>query len=305
MANVEIHPGPALTSERKPELVGAALALVTLVIWAVWIVGTRQAVTVDLPLAWIGILRFGIPTIVLLPFWWRVGLFPAGVDKRLIALMVGGAGAPFLLVTATGMRHATAAEIGVLLGGTMPLFVAILSAVIYRETFTRSRIAGLALIVAAMVAIGGRGLFDGAGIGVLLLPFGAFLWALYTVAFKRTGIGPIAAAGLIAAWSTMILVPFAIADGIGPLLVADPMILAGQVLSQGILSGVVALVCYGGAVARLGASRAAVLTAFAPALAALIAIPVLGEIPTSLTIAGMVLAVLGIALGSGVLKFAR
>lgn len=304
MANAQLQACPSLNATNRT-LVGVALALVTVVIWAIWIVGTRQAVTVHLPLSWIGIIRFGIPAIVLLPFWWRVGFLPKGVDKRLVALMVLGAGAPFLFIAGTGMRYAPAAEIGVLLGGTMPLFVAILSAVVDREKFTRARLVGFALVLAAMLAIGGRGLLSGDDFGFLLVPLGAFLWAAYTIAFKRAGISPIAAAGLIAAWSTLIFLPFAIADGIEPLLATDPEILAGQVLSQGILSGVVALVCYGGAVARLGASRAAVLTAFAPALAALIAVPVLGEIPTSLTVAGMVLAVLGIALGSGVLKFGR
>ena len=98
------------------------------------------------------------------------------------------------------------------------------------------------------------------------------------------------------------LIPFLVIDGIAPLLATDPLILGGQVLSQGVLSGVVALICYGAAVARLGASRAAVFSALAPALAALIAIPVLGEIPTVLTVVGIGLAVVGVALGSGAVK---
>jgi drug/metabolite transporter (DMT)-like permease len=70
-----------------------------------------------------------------------------------------------------------------------------------------------------------------------------------------------------------------------------------------VLSGVVALACYGAAVSRLGASRASVLSALPPALAALIAIPVLGEMPTPVAFLGIVLAALGVALASGVVAF--
>ena len=71
------------------------------------------------------------------------------------------------------------------------------------------------------------------------------------------------------------------------------------------LSGILALVSYGASVRLLGSSRAAIFSALAPALAALIAIPVLGEIPSGLTVAGIVLVVIGVALASGAARFGR
>jgi drug/metabolite transporter (DMT)-like permease len=286
-------------------IIGAMLALVTVAIWAIWIVGTRQAVMVNLPLGWVGMIRYGLPALVLLPWWWRAGLLPKGVDRRLIALMVIGSGMPFFVVVATGMRFAEAAQIGVLLPGTMPLFVALLSAIVDGERFTVSRLVGLVLAVAAMVAIGGPALWAGQGLGMLLVPAGAFLWAVYTLAFRRANLDPVVAAGVIAAWSTILLLPLAIMDSPAELFRAGPAVLAGQLLSQFVLSGVVALVCYGAAVRMLGSSRAAIFSALSPALAALIAIPWLGEIPTALTVTGIVLAVIGVALGSGAVGFGR
>jgi drug/metabolite transporter (DMT)-like permease len=93
--------------------------------------------------------------------------------------------------------------------------------------------------------------------------------------------------------------PFVLTENPADFFHADPWILAGQFLSQSVLSGVVALVCYGLSVRMLGSSRAAIFSALAPPLAALIAIPVLGEVPSLLTLVGVALAVVGVALGSG------
>ncbi len=282
---------------------GWLFGLVTVAIWAFWIVTTRQAVTIDLPVAWIGIFRFALPALALLPFWWRHGLLPRSVDKRLVALMVAGAGAPFFLTVATGMHGTPAGESGILLGGSMPLFVAVLSAFLLGERFAPARLAGFTLIAAATVAIGGDALLSGDLVSRLLVLAGAALWSVFTLAFKRSGLPALAAAGIVAAWSTLMLVPLAAFEGLEPVFAAGPLVVAGQIFSQGVLSGVVALACYGAAVARLGASRAAVLSALPPALAALIAIPVLGEIPTPVAFIGIVLAALGVGLASGAVTF--
>ena len=284
---------------------GIAAAVATVLIWALWIVTTRQAAAVHIPAAWLGVIRFAVPAIALAPFWWRLTLVPKGVDIRLLALMVAGAGAPFFILVATGMRFASAAESGVLLGGTMPMFAAILSAMIDRERFGPMRLAGFALVLLAMAAIGGAAVLQGAGAGRFLVVAGAALWAVYTLAFRRSGLAALPAAGIIAAWSTILLLPFALMEGTGQLLSAGPAILIGEVVTQGVLSGIVALTCYGIAVRALGSSRAALLAALPPALAALIAIPILGEFPSPLTLAGIVFAVAGVALATGALTFGR
>ena len=285
--------------------IGVLAGAVTVLIWALWIVTTRQAAAVHIPPVWLGIIRFSVPAVALAPFWWRVGLLPRGVDPRLVAIMVAGAGAPFFVLVATGMHYASAAESGVLLGGTMPLFAAVFSAFIDRERFGASRLAGFALVVAAMAAIGGAALVMGQGPGRLLVVLGAAFWAGYTLAFRRSGLSAMPAAGIVAAWSTLALLPFAVAEGPAALLAASPAILLGQVISQGVLSGIVALTCYGAAVRSLGASRAALLAALPPALAALLAVPILGEVPTPPTVVGVGLAVVGVALGSGVVRLGR
>jgi drug/metabolite transporter (DMT)-like permease len=304
MANATLAPS-AEPRWSRAVTVGVGLALVTVVIWSLWFVTTRQAATVHLPPAWLGLCRFVPPAFALLPFWWKVGLLPRGVDRRIIAAMVVGAGAPFFLIAATGMHFASTGESGVLLGGTMPFFVALLSAAIDRERFSPVRLLGFAAVLAALILIGGSAVVGGEGLGRFLLPLGGFLWAVYTLAFRRSGVSAIAAAGIIAAWSSIMLLPVALLDGMEAVRAAGLATLIGQVLSQGVLSGIVALVCYGGAVARLGASRSAIFAALPPAIAAVIAIPLLGEIPRPLVSVGIVLAVVGVTIGSGALGLRR
>ncbi|MFD2029738.1 EamA family transporter [Ancylobacter dichloromethanicus] len=58
---------------------------------------------------------------------------------------------------------------------------------------------------------------------------------------------------------------------------------------------------FGVAIERLGSSRAAAFTGLVPALAALIAVPVLGEHPDTAAIVGVVATGIGVTLASGAL----
>ncbi len=294
---------PALRALIRPALTGWLAAFATVTIWAVWAVATRHAVTHDLPPAALGLLRFAVPALLLLPISLRIGLLPKGLGFRKgIGLL--GSGAPFFLVVALGMQFAPAAEIGPLLPGTMPLFVALIGWLVLGERLGRIRIAGFALILIGVICIGGHGLLvagNGAWRGHLLLLTGACLWGIYTHAYRRSGLSALQAAALIGLWSFLILLPFgapslvrALGEGL-----AGPIVL--QAILQGFLSGVVGIILYGIAVDRLGASRAAAVSPLSIVLAALIAIPVLGEFPDAAAMIGIILATLGVVLASGVL----
>jgi drug/metabolite transporter (DMT)-like permease len=285
---------------RAIDVAGVAAALGSVAIWAGWIVGTRHAVTHALDPAAVGLLRFAIPALVFVPVWLRLGLLPKRVPMlTLIALM--GAGAPFFLTVAYAMQYAPAADIGPLLPGTMPLLVALISVVMFGERLGRLRLVGLALVAAGIVAIGGRGLLAAGdtwrGHGLLLA--GALMWAVYTHAFKRSGINAVEATAIVAAWSTLMLLP----AGAPALVTAVQQGLAldviAQTIVQGVLSGVIAIVLYGVAVTRLGAARGAAFVALVPALAALIAIPVLGEWPDAAATVGIAATAIGVALAAG------
>jgi len=279
---------------------GFAAALATVTIWAGWVVGTRHAAQ-TLDIAAVGILRFGIPALLLMPFWLRTGLFPPGVPKRVLLAIVAGSGLPFFLVVANGMRFAPAAEVGPLLPGTMPLFVAVMSYFIDGERPGLLRKAGFVLIAVGIFAIVGYEIVSGAsaGPGHLLVLSGAFMWAIYTIAFRRSGLNAFEAAGVIALWSTIPVLPFGVMPLLEALQQGRTAEIVSQALLQGVLSGVIAIILFGVAILRLGASRAAAFAALIPALAALLAIPALGEIPAAAAIAGICATSAGVALASG------
>jgi drug/metabolite transporter (DMT)-like permease len=86
---------------------------------------------------------------------------------------------------------------------------------------------------------------DGAWRGHGLLLVGAFLWGLYTHAYRRSGLTPAQGAALIGAWSFLMLLPF----GAMPLATAVANGLAGavfvQAVLQGLISGVGSIILYG------------------------------------------------------------
>jgi len=288
-------------------VLGAAAALTATAVWGSWIVITRFGVTTTITPHDAAFLRFAIPAAILCPVLLREGLALRRIGMGKTALMVAGSGLPFFLVSSSGMQFAPAAHAGALLPGAMPLFVALLASVFERERFGGWRSAGLALIVAGIVAIGGYNLLLGAPgqwRGHLLFLTGAFLWAIYTLAFRRAGIGAWHAAALINFYSVIAFAPIYLLTGSHlPQTPWPELVLQG--VSQGLLSGVVALFAYGAAVRRLGAARAAVFISLTPVVAALLAIPALGEWPDATTAFGIATVSLGVALASGAIGARR
>ena len=162
----------------------------------------------------------------------------------------------------------------------MPLFVALITAIVLREKPVRTQKIGLSLILSgALVIIGWH---DTAwrisrGFGDLLFLVASFLTACYTVIMRQSKLDPIHVAALVSTGSLVIYVPpyFAV-HGIhfSDVRFAD---LTFQVIFQGIVVTIISLVLYGRAVLILGASGGSAFGALVPALSALLAIPLLGE----------------------------
>ena len=193
------------TGHSRNLIAGSLIALLTVSIWGAWIVGTRYAVRSDLLPQDIALLRFIVPAVVLAPYWMKMRVAPGDVPVRTIALITAGAGLPFYLCIAFGLQMAPAAHGGMLLPGTMPLFVALIGLVLLGERFGWRRGTGFLLIAIGGMGIGGWSIVseavEGAWRGHLLFLTGAFLWAVYTHAFRSSGQKAQEAVGIMSVWS--------------------------------------------------------------------------------------------------------
>ncbi|ASY55728.1 DMT family transporter [Sinorhizobium sp. CCBAU 05631] len=294
----------ALTLDRGSDspVSGYAGAFVTVLIWAGWILATRHTAATSLGTIDLGLIRYGVPALVLAPVWLKTGLVPKRLSPALLALMVAGSGALFFQVAAFAIHATPAASVGVLLGGSMPLATAIIGVTLFRERPDRMRILGFAAIILGMAILLTRSLgASDSWTGWLLLPAAAALWATYTHAFRRSGLSPLQGGALIAVWS--FLIHLALALVFGSTLATVPAHEIGlQVISQGVLSGLIATLAYGLAVRRLGGTQAAAFTALTPVLAMIGGGLLLQEAIGPFEIAAAVVTATGVALSTGMLS---
>lgn len=290
-------------------LTGFAAGLSYALIWSSWLVMTRLGVTTTLTAGDVATLRFAVPAILLAPMLTgRARHAIAAAPWKTLVIMAIGAGAPMFLLAAYGMRYAPAAHAGALLPGSMPLFVAILSLLVLREGMGGLRALGFGLIFAGDLFIGGYNALvstDGSWRGHLMFLSGAFLWATYTLAFRRSGLTPWQGALWANGASFLVFVPLHLLFGDSRLAEAPVQDIVLQIIFQGGASGFAGMALYGLAVSRLGASRGSAFTSLTPVGATLLAIPILGEIPDLVSVAGIFCVAFGVAMASGVFERSR
>src|SRR5437016_10828017 len=192
-------------------LKGAVFGVAAASIWAGWSAVTRLAVTTSLD-AWdIAALRFGVAGLLLAPVVLRRGLARDRLGWPGLGAIVSGIGAPYVLVAAAGLRFAPASDQGALNPGCMPLFVALIAAVVLRERLAPARKLGLVLILAgALITFGWHvegwraGWTASRSFGDALFLCASFLTACFTVVMSRAKLDPLHAAALVAAGSLVL-----------------------------------------------------------------------------------------------------
>lgn len=267
---------------------------------------TRLAVTTNLDALDIAALRFGVAGILLAPVVVQRGSARDRLGWLGLAVVIVGIGAPYVLVAAGGLRFAPASDQGALNPGCMPLFVALIAAIVLGENISVARKLGLGLILAgALVTMVWHAIDRSIAwnasrtFGDALFLCAALMTAGFTVVMQRARLDPLHAAALVATGSLVIYLPIYLAVA-GTRLAAVPLPdLTVQAIFQGVLVTIVSIVLYGRAIVILGASGGAALGALVPALSALFAIPLLGEWPSKTDWLGIILISAGVYLASG------
>lgn len=278
------------------QLQGYVAALVTVVVWAGFILisrlGGKSALT-----GWdIVALRLGTATLVLLPFSWRL---PPGTwrDPRLWLLSALG-GLLFLMLVYAGFKLAPAAHGGILLPGMQPFLVTAMAWWLMGARPDRQRLWGLlpiALGVACVAAPQVLGAHEGpnTALGDAYLLGASVAWAAYSVLVKKWAFDAWLLTRVVAIGSALVYFPIYLL-WLPKQLDAVPLsMLVLQGLYQGLGPTIIAMVMFLKAVSILGAERTGALVALVPVLAGLGAVPLLDEPLTGWLVAGLALVSVG------------
>jgi drug/metabolite transporter (DMT)-like permease len=247
-------------------------------------------------------LRFACAGLVMLPILLKRGLAIGRIGLANWLLVVCCAGVPYVLMSSSGLQFAPAAQAGALIPGTLPLWTAILALIVLKEHISGLRRVGLMLIPIGIVVILGAGLFHfetGYWRGHLMFIGASLIWATFTIAMRRSKLEAMHAAAIVSVVSAMAYLPVYFLFLPHQLAATPWSAIIGQTLYQGIVVSIVSLVAYSRAVQILGASLGASFASLVPVLAMLAAIPLLGEIPGTSDVIGIVVITLGVFLASG------
>jgi len=280
---------------------GTLFGLAAIALWSSWGPITRQSVTSDFS-AWdLTMLRLAVPGVLLLPLVINRGL---GIDRlgwSGLALLIASGGVPYALLAATGLQYAPAHHQAALNAGCMPIFVAMIATLLFRETLSRYQRVGLCLILAgAVVIVGWQGpaWHPSLGFGHALFLAASLLWACFTVILRHGKLEPLHAIAIVAVGSWLFMPVYVAING-ASLWQAPLFDVVFQGIFQGIVITIVSLLLYARALNLLGASAGGAFGALVPVLSALFAIPLLGEWPTSSDWFAIALISIGVYLASG------
>ena len=307
----------------SPRTIGLLAAVVTVTIWTGFIIIARASAQRTLTPFDIALLRIVGASLVLLPWgWWMVrrrqaalgALAPASslagispLSLRTTALLGSFGGLLYALLAYSGFFHAPATHAAVLMPGSLPLWTALLAAWLLRDHITPLRAAGLALIVAGDLLVGGRSLlaaFSGGDVwkGDLLFMLAASSWATYSVLARRHAVDAVQATIAITAFACMAYLPsYALLVWLGAvtshLAQAPWSEIAFQMLFQGGGSVVVSGIGFTRMIQHYGPVRSTMITALVPGLSAIGAVVFLDEPMHWNLVAGLLLVTAGILVG--------
>jgi drug/metabolite transporter (DMT)-like permease len=289
-------------------MAGLGWGLLAAAIWASYSVLARLGVKAGLSPADMSLLRFAPGALLTLPLMWRWGWRDlAGIGWRRGLLLTLLAGPGFSLLFMTGFSLAPLAHGAVIAPSGQMLAGLGLSAWLARQPLSRESLFGAAFVLLGLVFMGGDSLLHGEGratlLGDLLFAVAGFCWGLFGTLSRRWQVDPLRVTVVVVVLSFLIFTPpYLVLADLGRLANAGVGMLTVQLLAQGLGAGLVAVLAYSRAAALLGSGRAAFFGAMVPGAASLLAIPVLGEVPTLLQVLGIVSVVCGLLIAFGALR---
>ena len=296
------------TSPWSPGATGLAWGLLAASIWTVYSVLARLGITSGLSPMDMTLLRFTPGALVMLPLVCRWGVRDlGGIGWGRGAALAALSGPVFSLLMMTGFAYAPLAHGAVIAPACQMLTGVGLSAWLAGAPVTRETVAGAAFVLLGLAFMGGDALAHSGGgdvlLGDALFALAGCSWGLFGALSRRWRVDALRVTGVAVVLAFAAFAPlYAVAADPSALLAAAPGFVALQAVAHGLGAGLVAVLAYSRAAVLLGPGRAAFFGAMVPGAASLLAIPVLGEVPSALQVAGVIAVVMGLLLAFGAVR---
>lgn len=294
-----------LTPRIPPAVQGAVFGVASVIVWGAYLALARKGVAAGLRPQDFVLLRYGTAGLIMLPWLVRHGLRDlAGIGwARGVALTLG-AGPLFFALGVGGYVFAPLAHGAVIQPSTATVCTMFAAWALFSERPPVSRFIGVAVIVTGLVLIatGKSGTpMPGAWRGDLMFMAAGLCWMGYTLLLRHWRIDGLRATAAVSVIAALVVIPgFVLFDSFGRLAEVPLPTLLLQILVQGVLAGVLAMIAYGKTVQYLGAAKAALFPAIVPAAALIIGLGVTGEVPSLAEWIGAALATAGLTVAMGV-----
>ena len=302
-------PGSDAESATHATRNGLLWGLLAASIWATYTVLARLGIKAGLSPGDLTLMRFLPGALLMTPLMWRWGwrdLAGIGWRRGLVLTVLAGPG--FSLLFMTGFSLAPLAHGAVIAPACQMLGGLVFSAWLANQPLTRESVIGAGFVLLGLAFMGSDSLLHGEGgltiVGDALFVAAGFCFGMFGALSRRWQVDPLRVTGVVAVMSFVLFAPgfFALSD-IGRLASAGAGMLTMQLLAQGVGAGLVAILAFSRAVALLGPGRAGFFGALVPGAASMLAIPVLGEVPTMLQVLGIVAVVAGLLLAFGAARY--
>jgi drug/metabolite transporter (DMT)-like permease len=280
---------------------GILIGLCAASIGALYTVFARQGLAQGLAPWDLTFLRFAVAGLITLPIlavaiftqWqklrqhWRIWLAVSVLAGPLFGMLMFGA-----------LHFAPASHAAVFPFTAMSVMGMMMAAVFLGDRITLRRMIGVVIVICGLVVLAGlssESLHGRALLGDLLFIAAGTMWAGFGILLRKHRLNPMLATAVISFAALITYVPlYLILTGAQSLRMASLPNVLTQVLVQGVIAGGGTLYTYGKMVSLLGPARAAIFPALAPGIAALMAWPVLGHLPSHAELTGLTLAITGL-----------
>ncbi len=277
---------------------GAAYGVLAVLGWAVFNVSSKAALDHGFMPNDLTMMRYGVSGLVCLPLLWRAGFKNAGgLGWPRAILLALAAGPLFGELVNMAMPFVPLSHAAIMVPALAMLGGLVVGHFVLKEHVSAQRWAGAATMGAGLLWLmlqgGGDHAMPKAWIGDLLFVAASFLWTAYTFMLKRWNANPVSSVAALNVISGFASLPVYLMTGHGRLPHVSIGWFAGTAALQGVVAALLTVYAYAQSVRILGASRAAVLPALVPPVALIIGAVTIRDVPTSLQMAAVAVAMIG------------